>query len=301
MGVGQIDTMSKLQFYDASEGERYPLWDRLFSHSIRPDGAAGMLIPYHDYLESTGDPEEDARCRRLVEEIAVVPDRSQIMSFSHVGEHASHDIALSTLVRCLEAVRKVREHGIASGPWEQREEWLNAQIHRVWQERGAFPGAGAALEALGMRLGTSMVLELLAGGTVKPGDDPWPVLDAILRGTKAPPQKGYKADLDAIAATWKALSAERRALLTLLSRFDLSPAQATRWFDPKKRKQATRGEINDKAILENPYRIVETDLGDAWENPVSLGVKRCRSRSPCVAASTMAFAMASRVAVGCEE
>jgi hypothetical protein len=141
--------MSKLQFYDASEGERYPLWDRLFSHSIRPDGAAGMLIPYHDYLESTGDPEEDARCRRLVEEIAVVPDRSQIMSFSHVGEHASHDIALSTLVRCLEAVRKVREHGIASGPWEQREEWLNAQIHRVWQERGAFAarnkhGAGAA-------------------------------------------------------------------------------------------------------------------------------------------------------------
>ena len=272
VGVGQIDTMSKLQFYDASEGERYPLWDRLFSHTIRPDGAAGMLIPYHDYLDPTGDADEDERRRRLVDEIAVVPERSRMMSFSHVGEHATHDIALSTLVQCLESVRKIRAHGIASGPWEKREEWINAQIHRVWQQRGAFPGAGAALEALGMRLGTSMVLELLANGTVALGEDPWPVLDVILRGTKAPPQNAYKPDVEAVAATWTALSNERRALLNLLSRFDLSPAQATRWFDAKKRQRATRGLVDDKSILENPYRVVETDLGDASEHPVSIGV-----------------------------
>jgi ATP-dependent exoDNAse (exonuclease V) alpha subunit len=272
VGVGLIETMSKLQFYEASEGHRYPLWDRLFSHTIRPDGAAGMLIPYHDYLEATGDTNEDQRRRRLLDEIAVVPERAQIASFSHVGEHATHDVALSTLVQSLAAVRKIRAHGIASGPWEKREEWLNAQIHRVWQQRGAFPGAGAALEALGMRLGTSLTLELFASGAIKPGDNPWPVLDAILLGKKAPPQKAYVDDIEAVAASWKALSSERRKLLMLLSRFELSPAQAARWFDSKKRNRATRGQVDDKTIIENPYRIAETDLGDAYEHPVNLGV-----------------------------
>jgi hypothetical protein len=205
VGVGKIDWIGGLQHYEASEGPRYPLWDRLLTHSIRFDGANGILLPYHDYLEDTGEPDENQRRRELLEEIAVVPERGQVKSFSHVGEHAANDVALSSLVRSLEAVHKIRAHGIAAGPWERREEWLNEQIHGVWQDRGAFPGAGAALEALGMRLGTSMVLELSGRGDIKAGDDPWSVLDAILRGRRPPPQKTYKGDLDAVAATWSAL------------------------------------------------------------------------------------------------
>lgn len=271
VGVGQIDSLAKQQYYEASEGRGYPLWDRLFSHSIRPTGRNGFLLPYHDYLEPTGDPDEDDRRKSLLEEIAVVPERAHTMAFSHVGEYATHDIALASLVQCLESVRKVKTHGIAPGPWDLREEWLNAQIHNVWQERGAFPGIGPALEALGMRLGTSMVLELMASGTIKANDDPWPVLDAILRGQKAPPQKVYKDDVDAVAATWAALSPQRRSLINLLSRFELSPQQAIRWFDPRARTKATRGTVSDEAIIANPYRIIETDLGDMEERPVSLG------------------------------
>ena len=231
-----------------------------------------MLLPYHDYLEDTGDPDENQRKRELLEEIAVVPERGQVKSFSHVGEHAANDVALSSLVRSLEAVRKVRAHGVAAGPWERREEWINEQIHTVWQDRGAFPGAGAALESLGMRLGTSMVLELNARGDIKSSDDPWPVLDGILRGKRLPPQKAYKGDVDAVAATWGALSDQRRTLLQLLSRCELSPAQARRWFIQNERNKATRGQIDDAAIIANPYRIVEADLGDADERPVALGV-----------------------------
>lgn len=271
VGVGMIDWITELQSYEASEGKGYPLWDRLISHSIRPDGPNGLLIPYHDYLEATDDPEENERRRELLEEIAVAPERGQVKSFSHVGEHATHDVALSSLVRSLEAVRKIRAHGIAAGPWEKREEWINEQIHAVWQDRGAFPGAGPALEALGMRLGTCMVQELLASGAIKANDDPWPLLDAILRGRHQPPQKAYKGDIDAVAATWDGLSGERRSLLTLLSRFELSPLQAKRWFIQKERDKATRGQVNDAAIIANPYRVVETDLGDAKEKPVDLG------------------------------
>jgi ATP-dependent exoDNAse (exonuclease V) alpha subunit len=38
------------------------------------------------------------------------------------------------------------------------------------------------------------------------------------------------------------------------------------------RNKATRGQVDDAAILNNPYRIVETDLGDAKERPVALGM-----------------------------
>jgi hypothetical protein len=272
VGVGRIDWMSKLLLYESKGTKTYPMWDRLFTHSIRPDGEDGLLLPYHDYLEPTGDPAEDQRRRDLARQIAVVPEPSHIAAFSFAGELGTSDVALSALVKCLDAVRLVREHGIAKGPWERREEWLNAKIAETWKSRGAFPGAGAALEALGMRLGTALVLELSASGKVKELDDPWPLLDAILSGKQKPPQAAYAADLKAAAVGWSKLSQERRALLKLLSRFSISPAQALRWFDPAERKKATRSGISDASILGNPYRIVETDLGDGEDYPVSMGV-----------------------------
>ena len=57
-------------------------------------------------------------------------------------------------------------------------------------------------------------------------------------------------------------SEQRRQLLTLLSRFDLSPKQATRWFDEGERSRATALSVRDAEIQANPYRIIELDLGD---------------------------------------
>ncbi|QND52121.1 AAA family ATPase [Phyllobacterium sp. 628] len=247
------------------------MWDRLLRHSIRPDGSDGFLLPYHEYLESTGDAEEDARRADLLNEIAVSADPAHTRMFSFAAELAPTDVALSTLIRCLDAVRKIRKHGIAKGPWERREEWLNTQIGLAWTDRGAFPGLGSALEALGMRLGTALSLELLATGAIASDADPWPLADALLRGIEAPPQEAYVADLEAVQATWINLGEERRALLKLLSRFSLTPAQALRWFDPAKRRPAVTSAVTDEGILANPYRISELDLGDAKDAPVSVG------------------------------
>ena len=78
------------------------------------------------------------RRMELLREIAV-PAHMRV--FSYAAELAPADIALSTLVRCLGAVHKIREHGVAEGPWEQ--------IALIWRDRGAFPGLGPALAALG--------------------------------------------------------------------------------------------------------------------------------------------------------
>lgn len=273
VGVGRLTKVDPPLEYDSVGGKpSYPMWDRRIHHSIRPDGTDGFLLPYHAYLEPTGDPDEDARRLELLREIAVVPEPGHKREFSYFSEHASADVALSTLVRCLDSVRRIRSHGIAEGPWELREEWLNEQIARAWVDRGAFPGLGAALEALGMRLGMALALELVAGGHVPANEDPWPFVGSMLRGDVDPPQRAYEADVQTVQATWAKLTDERRALLQLLSRFALSPDQARRWFEVARRNAAATETLSDHEILDNPYRVAETDLGTLEDPAVSVGM-----------------------------
>lgn len=272
VGMGRISNVGRMQLYQSDKSETYPFWDRIIGHSIRPDGIDGFLLPYHDYLAPTGDHEEDDRRKQLLMEIALTVESAHVGDYSYAAELAKPDVALSSLVKALNAVRLVREHGIAKGSWPQREEWLNAQIAQVWKQRGAFPGIGSSLEALGLRLGTALCQELAAKGSLVEDADPWPLMDAILKGEQEPPQRAYEPDLEAVRRSWLNLPSERKKLLKLLSRFDLSPDQAKRWFDPQKRQQSTRYEVSDADVLANPYRVVEADLGDAREIPISIGV-----------------------------
>lgn len=271
LGVGRITAIGPMGYYESASSATYPLWDRLIRHSIREDSVDGFLLPYHEYLAPTGDEQEDSHRLELLREIAVPAEPTQIRTFSFFAELASPDVTLSTLIGCLDAVRRIRKHGIVPGPWDQREEWLNAQIGQAWKDRGAFPGLGSALQALGMRLGTSLHLELLAQGTINSEEDPWPLVDSIIRGESPPPEPAYEADLRAVRGTWSGLEESRRSLLSLLSRFDFTPKQAARWFDPHKRAKATSKPVDDEIVLKNAYRMVETDLGDAREPPVTLG------------------------------
>ena len=273
VGVGQVKHMGKIERYETDQTQTYPLWDRLIQHSIRPSGDEGFLLPYHDYLEPTGDAEEDARRRALLAEIVVVPEASHIKEFSYASEVAGADVALSTLVRCVEAVRKIREHGIADGPWEKREKWLNKQIAETWKERGAFPGVGPALEALGLPVGTTMCHDLLTSGAISGSDNPWDTITKLCKGEVDPPHPAYRGRIAVFSPTWLDLPEERRNLLTLLSRFNLTAAQATRWFNSTgKRNSSIKLPVTDAEIIANPYLISELDLGDGKELPISIGV-----------------------------
>lgn len=89
VGVGRIQSIAPVKQYDAPAGKgAYPMWDRLLRHSIRPDGFDGFLLPYHDYLELTGDAAEDARRSELLTEIAVSADPAHMRVFSFATELA---------------------------------------------------------------------------------------------------------------------------------------------------------------------------------------------------------------------
>ncbi len=270
VGVGSITKIGKLEQYDSDKGPSYPLWDRLVSHSIRPEGEAGFLLPYHDYLAPAGSKEEDERRKGLLREITVEAEDSHFGDFSYAAEVTRADVALSTLVRCLKAVQRIRAHDIATGPWQLRENWLNARISEVWKDRGRFPGTGSALEALGLRLGTALVLEMRAREILSAEKNPWPAVIEVLEGKQAPPQPAYSKELAIIRPVWESLPEERRNLLQLLSRFDLTLAQATRFLDPKKRAASFSPCPTDAEIIENPYILAEGDLGTGIEVPVSM-------------------------------
>ncbi len=272
VGIGRVTAISPiLRYKTKDEAYTYAMWDRLISHSIRHNSIDGFLLPYHEYLAPTGNNDEDERRKKLLAEIIVVPETAHIGTFSYACETASADVALSTLIKAQEAVRAIRKHGIVKGPWAQREEWLNGQIAIAWKDRGAFPGLGSVLEALGMRLGTSLVLEAIAKGALDAEADPWPYIDGVLGKRTPPPRKEYSDDIAAVSNTWVKLPEERRDLARLLSRFALSIAQAKRWYDGSLRNNSTEISTSDGELIENPYLIAERDLG-AWDDSaISIG------------------------------
>ena len=270
VGIGEITYIAPPVQFESLGDRSYTMWDRLFTHSIRESEPDGLLFPYHDYIEPTGDPAEDERRLELLHGIAVVPDAGHVRTFSYVSELATADVALATLTRSLKAVRQIRDDRIASGPWDLREEWLNGQIATAWKDRGAYPGLGSALEAIGLRLGTALTLELVEVPAF--ADSPWEYTDAVLRGRIDPPSPAYAADLDAVRNTWAALTDERRSLLELLARFDLSPTKSKDWFEPNRRTNAINVAISDGELLANPFRIAELDVDTVDQRAVSLGI-----------------------------
>jgi len=272
VGLGTILKIGKpIEYATEKPGQpSYVLWDRIIQHSIRPDGKDGFLIPYHAYLSPTGDSEEDERRSKLLQEIVVAPTNYQQRTFSYVGELAGWDVTLGILARCLQVIRNIKKHGIAPGQWDKREEWVNKQIDQVWKDRGAFPGLGPALEAMGLRLGTSFVMDLAAIHKIKPEENPWPLVDAIFQGNEKLPLPVYTHDILEAGRIWKTLSPTRKSLLNLLSRFELTSDQATRWFNPENRPQAQGTAISDDILISNPYLITDWDEAGIKETPIAL-------------------------------
>ncbi len=262
LGVGRVNHIPadgvEYQYTEPRE-LRSMVWERMVSHSIRPNFKDGFILPYQAALVyAAQNPEFDPA------ELAAFAPADRIEEFSFASELVTHDGALAALLACAASLNKAK--AVVPGPWEGCLKWIDLRLSELWQMRGPCPGLGAALSAFGVELGTFVAREIAA----KLGDneDPWPLVNQVF----ASPKKHLSATLASqigatLRETWQTLNPERLALLKLLSRFELTEDQAKIIYVGAERKKAGI-DIRDGELLEDPYQLYE--LTRLTSEPISV-------------------------------
>jgi hypothetical protein len=239
-----------------SDAMRCVLWERNLHHSIRPEIKDGFLLPYHDLIDlAAKDPSID------LSSLVLHAPEEHWDAFSMGTEHVTHDQAITVLLACASLLERLEK--VVPGNWSAARGWVDTQLNRIWRLRGAFPGLGSALTAFGLTHGTLVAhaigQQLHADGSQEVRD-PWPLVEKVLHEpTLLAPD--LAATIGSTAAKlWGSLKPERRALLKLLARFEITADQAIRWFVTEERKRAAIT-VSDAEILANPYLCFEDDRG----------------------------------------
>lgn len=253
VGIGRVKEVGPLTEYRRSgEGMRGMLWERPIQHSIRPTGSDGFLMPYAELLRLAElDPTID-----LSLYTAHAPTEHW-NEFSFGSELVTHDGAIGALLSMEVALGRMEQDlGIATG-WQRQ--WIHDELVRLWKVRGPFPGLGAVLRAFGLSRGlfVAHALQAIAGDN----EDPWPFVNKAFGDPASILPSELCLDIKELSPTWSGISGERRALLRLLSRFELTVEQAQQLYDEDTRR--LQGWIaTDKDLLQNPYRIYECSRSD---------------------------------------
>ena len=265
MGVGWVTGYERAIEYDYEPGSDRPtrslIWERTVHHSIRPGRTAGgFLLPYHEALKrAANDPSYNP------EDVVVFAPDEAFDQFSYASEHVTHDQAIASLLAIIEGLQRARNSLDVNYDKEIR--WTQERLGELWKLRGAFPGLGSALAALGIDHADLLAFQITDG--LSDRDDPWPAVQAALEDPASIGPEWVGRIGQTIAKKLAHLPDERRALLRLLARFDLSREQATRFYVPEERAKVGIS-VDDSALLQNPYLIYEADRINPDPIPVTV-------------------------------
>jgi hypothetical protein len=258
LGVSRISNIGPQLFFGSKPPkypDQYPIWSRCITHDFEKEG---FRLPYHEYIKAGHDP------RNI---LCVVPDGA-MLNFSYVAEHVSDDVAVGALERLLQSVQTVKEENKVAGDWERHLRWLNDLLSEVWSNRGPYPGLGSVLQYLGFESGTAFQRQVLLP-LLDQGEDAWRYVLSLFEGSRTCEHKEYAAALKQSGERWLAYREPRRRLLSLLTRFELSPVQVERIANPDTRENAGIA-ATDEQILANPFLICEMDQGERDSELIAL-------------------------------
>jgi hypothetical protein len=264
IGAGRVLKIGGMTEYDyeglTKEKIRSLLWERMVTHSIRPDFKDGFLLPYQQALVES----DEGRKFDPAEVVAFAPE-DRFEEFSYATEHVSSDSAISALLNCRAAL--LRASQLFSFDSRRQEHWIDQQLGRLWKKRGAFPGLGAILTATGVPMGNFIAQALM--DKVGENGNPWQAWDSALSapGQHLPVELTHHLD-ETIAKSWQRHPAPRRKFLELLSRIDLAAEQASFLAIPETRAEHGLN-LQDDDFLKNPYLLYEATRLSAV--PVSIG------------------------------
>jgi len=238
------------EFPAGFNGHRGHPWDRCIQHTLTPELGDGLLLPYHDILEYVEQSGSDVDLRDYA---AFAPDFAQ---YSYASELVEHDAAIDSLLLIAESLRK--SASLLGRSFEQELNWVDAEISRIWDMRGAFPGMGPVLSAIGIENGNSIAWEIEKYILDKDGDlfqtNPWEVLEQALEQPDAFFNSARALDLFNATARriWKSAPAKKKAFYQLLSRCQLNNYQAVSLVE---KAPELFGPLEN--VLENLYLIYE--------------------------------------------
>ncbi|MGI8901897.1 MAG: hypothetical protein ACR2HA_13420 [Nocardioides sp.] len=279
IGVGRVTSYGSAIEYDYEPGGDRPtrsmIWERVVHHSIRPDSAAdGFLLPYHVALErAADDPLFDPA------DVAVFAPDDAHHQFSYGSEHVTHDQAIASLLAIIEGLQ--RAEAALGESYASEIQWSQDRLGELWMLRGAFPGLGSALTAFGIDHGNLLAFRI--ADALTDNEDPWPAVQQALYDPSSIGPEWVGRIGPTMAKKLAGLPGERRSLLHLLARFDLSVDQTKRYYVQEERSQAGLA-LTDADLLANPYLLYERDRVIADGIPVAT-VDRGAYPAPAVAAS----------------
>lgn len=253
-GVGRILKLGpQLYFSGSYQGkEGYPIWSRAVVQNFP---AEGLRVPVQEYF---------ALGRDATSILNVIP-QDLVESFSFVAEHVSDDSAVTVLERMIDVVRQIKEDGVVEGAWDRHVAWLESVLAEVWSDRGPYPGIPAVLAYLNCATGATLLKEHLR----EQGPQAWSRLEAWLNGAFSEAPAAHMSGLIRASSAWKSSPDPRKDLLTLLARMDLTRDQVDRLVHPLKRAEAGI-DVDDEALLANPYLVAELDMGTDDSKPISI-------------------------------
>ncbi len=235
------------------------LWERMVTHSIRPDFRDGFLMPYHEALAKSEELGFDP-----AEVVAFAPE-DRFVEFSYATEHVGDDAAIDALLSCRAALHRARH--LFNVDTARQERWIDRELGRLWKKRGGFPGMGAVLSATGIEMG-NFVAHALAERVGDEGN-PWIEWDKALKDPTAHLPADLARRLDTtVRRSWELMPPERRAFLELLSRVDVTAAQAAILAIPEERREHDIPQP-DADFVRNPYLFYEATR--LTRVPVSVG------------------------------
>ncbi len=281
VGIGSIKKISGILTYETTADYTYPIWDRLITHGIRPEDvkSEGVLLPYHEYLNLPEDyilkNKEGKKTKYdLLDEIKLTlqetASRQEVIDeFTYGSKWVNDSSVLVVLGKLRSIIERIKEHGIAKGHWDSHLLWIDKQIGKVKESMGPFPSFGNALVALGFQYGHTLEEDLREQKKIAPKDNPWDAWEDVIYGKVNLNNRAYHGDLSHYRDIWLNETNERKELLLLLSRFELTEKQIKNWFDPSLRsRMGFKG--TDSDILSNPYIISEEDTGDKEHYPIAV-------------------------------
>lgn len=250
MGIGFVKAVTAPPDHNHTEDGklRSILWETMIGHSIRNDRNDGFLLPYHEMMEyAETHPDFDIRS------ITVFAEDDYFEEFSYATEQVSHDAVISVLLQTLKALEIIKD--CIPGNWQDCIDWTTARLNEVWLDRGAFPGLGAMLCAVGFKFGVVLASDIK--NIISEGEG----YDGFVVKAIKDPTDYFRSDIAAsIGKTeqgaFLSLTGERKTLFWLLARLSLSVEQANALFNGEYRHEI-HIDCTDREIIENPYLLYE--------------------------------------------